>query len=257
MALTIRHPFNFNGLSLHKINLNSEHWNDEHEISGWPDPETTVCYASVSLSAAQLLDLYNTPVEIVAAPGAGKIIVPQGKISVVFTPVTTPYYHISTLGLKWAGTDVKRGLLNTDRVLNKTLPTWHFITIQDFDGGPHVVTNVALQVYVDVNLVGGLLLTGSINNAGVDYVPGDTINFNDDVLTVDTVDGLGAVTGVTITDHGTSNVPATGVATGTSGAGVGFTYNVLTATVGDGTAVVTVPYQVINAPVGTQFNFPD
>lgn len=33
-------------------------------------------FATVTLSSAQLLDLHNTPVQLIAAPGAGKAIVP-------------------------------------------------------------------------------------------------------------------------------------------------------------------------------------
>jgi len=46
--------------------------------------------ATVTLSSAQLLDLHNTPVTLVAAPGAGKFIRPV-SVSWLSTHVTTAY----------------------------------------------------------------------------------------------------------------------------------------------------------------------
>lgn len=51
-------------------------------------PTTTT--RSVSLSAAQLATLNSVPVEIIPAPGAGKLIVVYGWI-LAYTFVTTPY----------------------------------------------------------------------------------------------------------------------------------------------------------------------
>lgn len=52
--------------------------------------------AQVPLSSAQILNLFTTPVQLVAAPGSGKIIVPL-SIIVDYTFVTTAYVSNTTL----------------------------------------------------------------------------------------------------------------------------------------------------------------
>jgi hypothetical protein len=50
--------------------------------------------ATVTLSSADILDLHNTPIELVAAPGAGRFLVPHlivARTSGGTTPYTVPY----------------------------------------------------------------------------------------------------------------------------------------------------------------------
>lgn len=44
----------------------------------------------VTLTSMQLLSIFTTPVQLIAAPGANKVIVPM-RCAQVFNPVTTPY----------------------------------------------------------------------------------------------------------------------------------------------------------------------
>jgi hypothetical protein len=53
-------------------------FSEEDGVSYWADPTAVIAYYgpfrkwSVTLSSADILDLHNTPIELVAAPGAGK-----------------------------------------------------------------------------------------------------------------------------------------------------------------------------------------
>jgi hypothetical protein len=58
-----------------------------------PDPLVTSpsSVMSAELSSAQILALYDTPVELIPAPGPGKVILLQYEAFSVFTFNTTPY----------------------------------------------------------------------------------------------------------------------------------------------------------------------
>jgi hypothetical protein len=85
MALTITHAkVSTAGPSADPDKVGGDDWNDDHVLTG-----DYLRKATVTLSSAQLLDLHNTPVTLVAAPGAGKFI--AWSHTVVSTTGTTGY----------------------------------------------------------------------------------------------------------------------------------------------------------------------
>jgi hypothetical protein len=107
-----------------------------------------------------------------------------------------------------------------------------------------------------------------INAPGTGYAPGDTGNIDtgsgDASFNVDTVDGMGGVTGLTLTYPGTGYTAGAGVTTtATSGIGVGLTVDITILGSGvsiqvdtidainpdfDGSFVITVPYAIVTIP---------
>lgn len=59
----------------------------------------------VSISSAQILQAFTTPVEIIPAPGAGKIIIVD-DILFKYTHVSTSYVNNSTSAFKYGGTSI-------------------------------------------------------------------------------------------------------------------------------------------------------
>lgn len=71
MALTITHAkVSTAGPSADPDKVGGDDWNDDHVLIG-----DYLRKATVTLSSADILDLHNTPVTLVAAPGAGKWLV--------------------------------------------------------------------------------------------------------------------------------------------------------------------------------------
>ena len=116
------------------------------------------------------------------------------------------------------------------------------------------VVNQPFLVYTPpVADTGGTITAAALNAGGADYAPGDTVQVDgfsgDSVLTVNTVNGGGAVLTFTITDGGTGNQTGTGLATSANtGIGTGFTVNITQVeqfTTGDGTITVTLYYTIV------------
>jgi len=66
MAIRVTHATVATGTNDGSKQVSKNAWNDDHVIEGGIQP------ATVTLSSADILDLHNTPVTLVAAPGAGK-----------------------------------------------------------------------------------------------------------------------------------------------------------------------------------------
>ena len=66
MAIRVTHAVVATGTNDGSKQVSKNAWNDDHVIEGGIQP------ATVTLSSADILDLHNTPITLVAAPGAGK-----------------------------------------------------------------------------------------------------------------------------------------------------------------------------------------
>jgi hypothetical protein len=90
MALTITHAkVSTAGPAADPDKVGGDDWNDDHVLTG-----DYLRKATVTLSSADILDLHNTPVTLVAAPGAGKCLLPVRVVS--FMGTYTPYSSTST-----------------------------------------------------------------------------------------------------------------------------------------------------------------
>jgi hypothetical protein len=85
VALTVTHAYEATGADDPEAEINRAEWNDPHVIEG-----DYLRKATVTLSSADILDLHNTPVTLVAAPGAGKYLVPH-RVVMCYTHGTTSY----------------------------------------------------------------------------------------------------------------------------------------------------------------------
>jgi hypothetical protein len=103
--------------------------------------------ATVTLSSADILDLHNTPITLVAAPGAGKVLVPHRVVS--FMPTCTPYASTSTAYpiLRYAGPSQPSTPLTED-VSYGTPVTWS-AAVGNISVDTGSASNVALVATTD------------------------------------------------------------------------------------------------------------
>ena len=94
MALTVTHAYEATGADDPEAEINRAEWNAEHVVVGGIIP------ATVTLSSADILDLHNTPVELVAAPGAGKWLVPVQFVA-YFTAGASEYLSGGSVVAAW------------------------------------------------------------------------------------------------------------------------------------------------------------
>jgi hypothetical protein len=217
--------------------------------------------AMAELSSAQLLDLHNTPVEVVGAPGAGKIVIVL-SLAAVSAFGTTSYLTSNYLGLYYATSITGSArlfgisslvLLNAFDTLFSTTPDTPFLAVSDAENQPIVLGVNDLSV-------GGPIITASVQTGGSGYAPGDTfmiLDTNYDGFgTVSTVDGGGAVTDFAFAssaDRGSAYLTSNNPIATSKTTGVGddaLTINVTTVAnhpmLGDGTLRVTTTYQIID-----------
>lgn len=93
MAITITHAkVSGAGPAADPSKVGGDDWDDDHVVTGGIQP------ATVTLSSADILDLHNTPITLVAAPGSGKYIEPH-RIVGYYTHGTTEYVFTGGLML--------------------------------------------------------------------------------------------------------------------------------------------------------------
>lgn len=78
--------------------------------------------ASVHLTAAQIIDLVNTPVDLVASPGVGKFILPT-QIVVVYTCGSSPFSGTANQFLAYNPNNVFWVVSKAGDILDKTAPS--------------------------------------------------------------------------------------------------------------------------------------
>lgn len=210
--------------------------------------------ATVTLSAAQLRTMGATPIQLVPAQGAGKVVNPIW----VFTQTifgTHPFQAATGTGIavSYAGSGVAVAATIPGQVLSQLS--------NQVNGEPAILalypqTDASNKALVITTTGGefdlGPILTSVLNAGGLGYAPGDTGTIDkppfagDAHYVVDTVDGSGSV----LTYHLVANGSGYGVTTGETtsddtGLGTGFTVDINSVTQGDGTLIVTVYYTVV------------
>ncbi len=97
MALTITHAkVSTAGPAADPDKVGGDDWNDDHVLIG-----DYLRKATVTLSSADILDLHNTPVTLVAAPGAGKSLMVH-RVAEYLSYGTTTYTVASPPVVRWA-----------------------------------------------------------------------------------------------------------------------------------------------------------
>jgi hypothetical protein len=213
------------------------------------------------LSAAQINALSVTPVQLVPAPGAGKVVLVFG-VAFVFAAGTILYQTsgADTQSIFYAGDPTKTLTQLFSNLITK-FPLSSSFAYQP--GGVALTvfllpgdTNKAVQISAASPFDQGAIATSSLGAGGAGYVANDTGTITtgngDATYKVLTVDGGGAVLTYQITNPGTGYNTGNGQATAVGGAqpgvGAGFTVNVLTVNLGNGTLKVVTYYQIIPVP---------
>lgn len=220
--------------------------------------------ATIRVTAAQLSALNSVPILALAAPGAGKAIVPVaaatfgslGGAPMQFLPgdswshfgdlpVSVNYGNPPGSNAPWIGSPIQ-GLLGTDLLTTTALQP---VTVADVSA---IFNNQPL--YFTSQGGTGRITASTLNTGGLGYAPGDTFTVDGDAGDatgiVNTVGALGVVTDYSVTDGGHSYPIGGGVTTtATTGIGTGLTINITaiqSVANGNGDLILTLAYIVID-----------
>lgn len=214
-------------------------------------------YVEINLSAAQIRSLFSSPVTLLAAPGAGKV------IQVIDAWVAYSFGTVAFAGggdgafLGYAGLDVSDFQIRfTDMFAQSSSQFASGLAAQESNNYYNLADcenkAVIISAAEDYNL--GTILAKAVAAGGSGYAPGDTgiihkpngSGFGGE-YTVATVDGGGAI----LTFDVTNNLPRFIVQNGytteieTGGGDGAFTLNVSSVSQGDGAARVGLGYRIV------------
>jgi hypothetical protein len=198
----------------------------------------------LSLTSDQLNHLHSAPVEIVPAPGAGKIAIPLKLITC--EKFNSVQYQMVCL-TSWPTPDSVYIRETEDYT------SVHDFTAITFDTVDKVNQPITLSTDAD-QIDFGVIATASVGDGGSGYSIGDTGSIEaggfDAAYEVTSVDGGGAVTGFALSAPGTGYQAGAGQPTSVNtGSGDGaFTIDVDSITPGDGTALIYSLYAVVTVP---------
>lgn len=215
--------------------------------------------SDVSLTAGQLRALNTSPVTLIPAPAPGKMIVVLGMAqafkfgTVAYTSAAggfngPTYSGDATALISQAGIFDYAQLFASQFGYGSGNPA-NALAILPGDDNKAVVVK-------GIDNLGGAIATSSLGAGGAGYVANDTGTITtgnaDATYKVLTVGAGGAVLTYQITAPGTGYTTGNGQATATGGAqpgvGVGFTVNVNSITLPDGTMRLVTYYQIISVP---------
>lgn len=212
-------------------------------------------YRLTTIGPADVLTLHSVPVELVPAPGAGKVIVPvwatgewEAGVDGVSEPIR-PTIQWESSGLGWTALQT---LQDENSAPVSTLAT---ATKESVFATRVGVDGLAMQIKIGDNPDPlGAIVTSSVFDGGADYVAHDTGTIDGNVYgspatyEVLTVDGLGAVLTYTVTlageGYAEGQVSDTTPDGGQPGIGTGFKVTVDTVPPFDGTLYVTLYYNI-------------
>jgi hypothetical protein len=105
--------------------------------------------AELTLTSAQILNLFSTPIDIIPAQGAGTQIIPSVGI-IKYTHVGTPYATNVTLFALF-NTVNHGGVLNNAVILTSTVSRIGYFTLfATGSSNPQYVENTSLKIWVSV-----------------------------------------------------------------------------------------------------------
>ncbi len=122
---------------------------------GPTDMAQVVYEATVVISSAELLAMDTVPVELVAAPGAGIVIVPQGNVSFQYRFVSTPYSGAIQWDFLHGATESFSAVVGDALLLNAAAEQLGFALI-----GPGIVDDPAIFENMELNLGLSSAVTG-------------------------------------------------------------------------------------------------
>jgi hypothetical protein len=211
---------------------------------------------TVALSASQINHLFSVPQTIIAAPGAGKAIVPI-SIQLAITVGTVPFdsengdasiYYNTASGLHLSALELSNVTTSGIAAMSDGVAALASVTYAQVENLPIVAAGTGEDL-----INGGAVVTATVGAGGTGYAPGDTGTLNPQttaIYVVDTVGGGGNVLTFHFSDAGYGNDVGSGKTTNVStGGGDGaFTINVTSITPGNGAAKVTVTYNIVTLP---------
>ena len=211
------------------------------------------------ISKAQILTLNSAPVQLIPAPGPGKLIVVLSAV-LVYKFGTQPYVQSDdSLFLVYEASE--NGVLGTNVVGLLTGSAGDFYQYQPGNTAENNSLlpgddNQPVVLQSDASYNNGPIVTATLGAGGLGYAPNDTGTIStgsgDATYQVLTVGAGGAVLTFSITAPGTAYATGNGLATATGGAqpgvGLGFTVNITAVQTGDGTLKVVTYYQIIPVP---------
>lgn len=209
------------------------------------------------LTAAQISTMHTTPVQLVAAPGANKVIAVLG-MQLVFKPGTSTFQSVGSIDAMHAYYSSLVQPVLDDVALSGivTGATWYFANPQLPVGNLFLtlpgVDNNSVVLTSDEDYNRGSITGLAVNNGGAGYAVNDvgTISGggNGDGNYKVTSVAAGVVTGITANSlpNGTGYSVANGVTTTrVTGVGVGLTINITSIQIGNGTLKAILYYQII------------
>lgn len=171
----------------------------------------TVLKRSVSLTASQLADLHNTPVELVPPPGMGKVIFPVSMGAIGATSAPLPRSQYPVIFSNWSSNP--QSSVAADSYCRGLWPDGS--STADVAGlEPTSAENNSLVLMSISELpIPGAIVTSTLNNGGTGWAVNDTFKVGDASFIVTSVDSTstGVVTGYNLTNAGTTSTLGTNI----------------------------------------------
>lgn len=212
---------------------------------------------TATFTAANILAQGSTPLQLVAAPGAGKLLLPV-SFAFFYEFGTTPFQYVGNDSIQPQYGGAAHDAVIASAILglvNGTASGLAYATGSVLAVNNLVAdTNQGIFIPVTLSPPGGPIVTTTLGAGGSGYAPNDTgiltDGNSDATYKVLTVGGGGAVLTYQITGAGSAYLIGNGAATaaggGQPGVGTGFTVNITAVTNGNGSLKVTSFYSIVS-----------